>query len=77
MTKLRCYAHGFYHFSFPYGSKEYKAAYKAMDNYMIYRPNALFACKMRWAAGGASLHLDRHTGDIVLTEPHRYLAGFG
>lgn len=75
MTKLRCYTPGFYRFSFPFGSKEYEAAYKAMDSYMKYRPNASLACKMRWAVGGASLHLDRHTGDIVLTEPNRYLAG--
>jgi hypothetical protein len=65
----------FYNFSFPKGSKEYKAAYEAMDKYMKMRPLSVQAHKMNWAVRSASLHFDRHTGDLVLKEPKRNLAG--
>ena len=65
----------FHKFSFKKGGQEYNAAWKAMDTYMFMTPSALRAHKMRLAVESASLHFDRHTGEIVLNVPRRHLVG--
>ena len=65
----------FHKFSFKKGGQEYNAAWKAMDTYMFMKPSALRAHKMRLAVESASLHFDRHTGEIVLNVPRRHLVG--
>ena len=66
----------FYQFqTFQRGTPDYKAATEAQTKYFNMRPFEAMYFKLMRAAIDASLSLDRHSGDLVITVPRSSLIG--